>query len=61
MEKAAGRRSLAIAEAALLVGFPAGYPLQGPKEAQYRQVGNAVAPIMAEMIGRAIIAAQGAA
>jgi len=52
-----GRRAVTVAEAALLVGFPPGYPLQGSKEAQYRQIGNAVAPVMAEMIGRAILAA----
>lgn len=52
-----GNRVVTIAEAALLVGFPTGYPFQGSKEAQYRQIGNAVAPIMAEVIGRAILAA----
>lgn len=52
-----GRRAVTVVEAALLVGFPAGYPLQGSKEAQYRQIGNAVAPVMAEVIGRAILAA----
>jgi len=49
-----GNRVVSIQEAALLVGFPPGYPLQGSKEAQYRQIGNAVAPIMSEVIGRAI-------
>lgn len=50
-----GNRVVTVAEAALLVGFPTGYPFQGSKEAQYRQIGNAVAPIMSEVIGRAIL------
>ena len=57
MEDATGRRVLTIPEAAKLCGFPDGYPFHGPKDAQYRQVGNAVAPIMAEVIGRAILGA----
>ena len=51
------RRTLTVEECAALCGFPSGYPFQGPKEKRYRQVGNCVAPIMAEVIGRAILEA----
>jgi DNA (cytosine-5)-methyltransferase 1 len=51
---ATGRRRLTWQECATLVGFPDGYPFQGTIEARYRQVGNAVAPIMAEVLARSI-------
>jgi len=54
MEKATGRRRLTWQECATLVGFPDGYPFQGTIEARYRQVGNAVAPIMAEVLARSL-------
>ena len=54
---ATGRRSPTPAECAILVGFPDGYPFNGGVTASYRQIGNAVAPIMAEVIGRAILGA----
>jgi DNA (cytosine-5)-methyltransferase 1 len=47
---ATGRRRLTWQECATLVGFPDGYPFQGTIEARYRQVGNAVAPIMAQVL-----------
>ena len=53
-----GRRALTPAECAILCGFPADYPFQGPKYAHYRQIGNCVAPVMAEVLGRAILAAE---
>lgn len=52
-----GRRALTPAECAVLCGFPDGYPFQGPKYAHYRQIGNCVAPVMAEVLGRAIMEA----
>lgn len=52
LQSATGRRRLTWQECATLVGFPAGYPFQGTSEARYRQVGNAVAPVMAEVLGR---------
>ena len=49
---ATGRRRLTWQECATLVGFPADYPFQGTTEARYRQIGNAVAPVMAEVLAR---------
>jgi len=55
------RRTLTIAECAKLVGFPHDYPFQSlaktefqQKQSKYRQIGNAVAPIMAQVIGHQI-------
>ena len=53
--KLVGRRRLTIAEVALLQGFPADWQFSGTKTAQYAQVGNAVPPKMAEVVGRTII------
>ena len=52
-----GRRRLTVAECARLQDFPAGHPWQGGVGAQYRQVGNAVPPRLAEVVGRALMAA----
>ena len=52
------RRRLTPAECATLCGFPPDYPFQGGKSAAYRQIGNCVAPVMAEAIGRSILSAQ---
>ncbi len=49
-------RQVTVEECATLQGFPAGYPWQGTKTAQYRQVGNAVPPPLAEALGRAVLA-----
>lgn len=51
---ATGRRRLTVEECAALQGFPADWPWQGTREAQYRQVGNAVPPALAEAVGRAV-------
>lgn len=50
-----GRRRLTIAECAILQDFPAFHPFHGGIGSQYRQVGNAVPPRLAEAIGRAIM------
>ena len=52
-----GRRRLTVAECALLQDFPADHPWQGGVGARYRQVGNAVPPRLAEVVGRALIEA----
>lgn len=45
-------REFAIRELTLLQTFPAGYPFQGSKRSQRRQIGNAVPPLLAEVIAR---------
>jgi len=37
-----------------LQDFPAGYPWQGTKTAQYRQVGNAVPPTLARVVAESV-------
>lgn len=52
------RRRLTAAEAARLQDFPAGHPWQGSPTAQYLQIGNAVPPRLAEVVGRAVMQAE---
>lgn len=47
---------LTVEQAAVIQGFPTKWKFQGRKTAQYRQVGNAFPPPVAEAIGRAIVA-----
>ena len=51
---ATDRRRLTVAECATLQDFPAGYPWQGTKTAQYRQVGNAVPPTLARVVAESV-------
>ena len=51
---ATGRRRLTVDECRILLGFPESYPFQGTTEARYRQIGNAVAPVMGEVLGEGV-------
>ena len=47
-------RRITVEEAALLQSFPAGTAFAGRRSSQYRQVGNAVPPLLAEQVGLAL-------
>ncbi|NBR67970.1 MAG: hypothetical protein EBT79_12010 [Actinobacteria bacterium] len=51
-------RRVTVSECAVLQGFPVDHPFQGNKTQQYRQVGNAVPPPLAEALGRAILSVE---
>ena len=52
-----GLRRLSVEEVAILQDFPPGYPFQGTATSRYRQVGNAVPPPLARVLGEAVRAA----
>jgi len=51
-------RRITVSECGILQGFPTDHPFQGNKTQQYRQVGNAVPPPVAEALGRAILSVE---
>lgn len=57
----AGSRAIRVSveEAGILQAFPPDYPWQGTKTSQYRQVGNAVPPLLGAAILQPLLAATG--
>jgi len=51
----AGIRRLTVTECALLMAWPADYPLQGTKTSQYRIVGNGCTPPVVELLALALL------
>lgn len=49
-----GARRITVAESALIQTFPATAQFAGSSSSQYRQVGNAVPPLLAEQLGKSI-------
>jgi DNA (cytosine-5)-methyltransferase 1 len=47
-------RRITVQEAAALQTFPAAWSFAGPRVAQYRQIGNAVPPNLAEAVARSV-------
>lgn len=50
-----GARRITVEEAALLQTFPAGMPFAGRRSSCYRQIGNAVPPLLAQAIGDQVL------
>lgn len=54
--RATGRRRITVAESARLQTFPERWPFAGTVDAQYRQSGNAVPPVLGRVMLRAALA-----
>lgn len=49
-----GARRITVEEAALLQTFPPGVTFVGARSSRYRQIGNAVPPLLAQVVGSAL-------
>lgn len=58
-EAPARLRRITVQEAAALQSFPPGWTFAGPRVAQYRQVGNAVPPNLAQAVAKSVREALG--